>query len=99
MEIWYRTGGYGKDLIEPVNVVKATEKTVTILRPAGWNGKPKEDRSAINSSYHNHFRTWDEAQAYLIAKSQGRIESLRRQLEVEKSHLGNIRSLKKPEND
>lgn len=98
MEIWYRTGGYRKNLIEPVNVVKATDKTLTIRDP-DWNGKPYESRSAITSSYCQHFRTWDEARAHLMEKSERRIESLRRELEAEKSRLGNIRGLKKPATD
>lgn len=96
METWYRTGGFGKNLIKPISVIKSTEKTLTVTS-TDWNGRASESRMAISSQYYRHFRTWEEAHAHLLEKAEANIESIRRNLERAKGHLGNIRWLKKPD--
>lgn len=92
METWYRTGGYGGELIEPVDVVKSTDKTVTLAA----TGNGRERRSAINSGWHHYFRTWEEAHAYLLEKSESKVLSARRNLELANGQFGNVRGMKKP---
>ena len=94
METWYRTGGFGRDLIESVTVVKSTDKTV-VVRQKDWHGHETDSRAAIKSGYKNYFRTWKEAHAYLLARAEAAVESARRRLELANGQLGNVRGLKK----
>ena len=79
-------------MIELVEVVKSTEKTVTIVD--GRNGR--ERRSAIKSEYGSYFRTWEEAHAHLLERAESKVVSIRSQLESANGYLGNIRGLKRP---
>ena len=92
METWYQTSVLRSSLIEPVQVVKSTEKTVTLAAKA--NGR--ERRSAIASTYDCYFRTWEEAHAYLLERAESKVQSARRSLELANSYLGNVRGMKKP---
>ena len=94
-ETWYRTRRY-HSAIEPVEVVKATSKTVVVNEWA-FAGQRNERKSNITSDYSQHFRTWEEARAHLIERAEDRVKSLRLQLEQANGHLGNVKGLKKPE--
>lgn len=95
METWYRTGGYGKDLIEAVTIVKSTEKMV-VVREMDSRGREHDSRLAIMSRYYCHFRTWEEAHAHLLESAALSVTRLRLALEKANGHLGNVRGLKKP---
>ena len=95
METWYRTGRLEDRIIGPVVVVKSTAKTVTV-KEVDWCGRERESRSAIQSDYYQHFRTWDEAYAHALSRAEMKVNQARRVLEKANGHLGNVRGLKKP---
>ena len=47
-----------------------------------------------DTSYHQYFDTFDEAKAFLTETYQGKIDRKRRELEVAKSYLGNVKGMK-----
>lgn len=93
-ETWYRTRHYGLE-IEPVEVVKVTDKTVQV-KERSWHGHDSISRVAIKSEWQQHFRTWEEAHEYLMDRAQQKVESLRIQLQTANGFLGNVKGLKKP---
>lgn len=99
--IKYRTGGYGNNLIEAVEVVKETEKQVVIETKLTnhTTGKTsiQETRENKINNYSAIHDTWDEAKAYLLEKADKKVQSCRRRLEEAKSHYGNIKGLKQPQ--
>jgi len=89
MRTMYRAGGWGNNLIEAIETIKETEKTVWFMSDRG-----RECREAKQSSYQNWFNTFKEAKDFLMGKKQSKIDGLRRQLEVAKSEFGNLKGLK-----
>jgi hypothetical protein len=72
--------------IEEVEVERESKSSVWI------NGR----RNAKRSDYHNYFDTWLDAKQAIVNRQESRCASLRRQLEVSNSVLGNINGLKPP---
>lgn len=91
----YKTDGYGKNLIEEVEVVKETKKQLVIKQYDEWRKKHFETRTAKISSYCQYHDTWEDAHAFLLGKAEKRVESARSALE--RAILDNIKGLKKPE--
>ena len=85
----YKTGGYGKNLIQEVEIVRETEKQVVI---ASRNGS--ERREAKRSDYQNYFDEWQAAKDFLLEKAEKRVEGIKVQLERAKCELGNIKGLR-----
>jgi hypothetical protein len=86
--------------IETVDVVKETEKTVTILtRWKDYTGadRSREDRENKNTDHHQYHTTWEAAHCYLMIEADKRVKSLRMKLEQAKGTMGNIKGMKKPE--
>ena len=81
--IKFKTGGWGNDLIESVEIDRETDNIVFIMKK----------RNAKRSSWHNYFDTFDEAKAFLIETAENEIASIRRQLEIANGKLDNIRGL------
>jgi hypothetical protein len=77
----YRTGGWGKNLIEEIEVEKETEYSVWI----------KGRRAAKKTDYHNYFDTWEDAKLHLLAIEEKYVASM--QLNLERA-LGKLRNLK-----
>jgi len=80
----YRTGGWGKNLIEQVEVEKETEASVWI----------KGRRNAKRTEYYNYFDTWDEAKLYLLTVAEAKVAAIRLNLERANGELGNINGLR-----
>ena len=72
----YKTGGW-KELIEVVEPIKVTEKSVWLA-----NG-----RSAKRSNYGNYWDTMEEAKEHLKEKYNRMIESAERKIERAKADL------------
>ena len=72
----YKTEGW-KELIEEVEVIRATEKSV-------WLAK---GRYAKKSNHGNHWNTIEEAKAHLKEKYNKEIQSAEKQIEKAKAHL------------
>jgi hypothetical protein len=85
--IKYRTGGWGKNLIEVVEVEKETVNSVWL--------KGSSTRRLKLSGFHNYFNTWEEAKNFLQDQADRKVDSLRRQLEQAKGEQGNIKGMKK----
>lgn len=98
-ETWYRTGGWGH-LIEEVQVVKSTEKSVIVLEKrwmiGGRDQEYQKVRHAKRSEYSAYFPTWEEAHAYLLDKAEREVNGARLRLNDATGRLGNIKGLKKP---
>jgi hypothetical protein len=88
----YKTGGWGKFLIEKIEVEKETEKCVFIKR-TDYKGKPILDRNNKRSDYYNFFDTFEEAKQFLLSKSYNRINSYKHNLELEKNKYKEILNL------
>ena len=84
--IKFRTGGFGKNLIEEIEVERETDSSVWI------NGR----RNAKNSSLHKYCDTWGEAHLFLLEKAERSLESARRSLERAQGEYGNIKGMKAP---
>ena len=84
--IKYRTG---YDKIEAIDVIRETEKFVFIN---GWGGK--ERREAKRADWVNWHDSWEAAHAFIVAKEEKEIESLRSRLERAKGKLGQIKGMK-----
>jgi hypothetical protein len=80
----YRTGGWGKNLIERVAVEKETESSVWI------NGR----RNAKKTDYHSYFDTWDDAKRHLLTVAEKKVVGIRLNLERANDELGNIKGLR-----
>jgi hypothetical protein len=85
METWYRTGGYNK-LIEPVEVIKHTDMTIT--RKSTWPGGT-DRRTNIVSQYDRYHETYTAARTHVIdtarakvANAQARLNRLKAELET-----------------
>ena len=72
----YKTGGW-KELIEVVEPIKVTEKSVWLA-----NG-----RSAKRSNYGNYWDTMEEAKEHLKEKYKRMIESAERKIEEANTNL------------
>lgn len=91
-QVWYKTKRYSPK-IEPVSVVKNTEKTVT-LAPTQYFRERRADRMG---QYEQYWRTWEDAHAYLVGRSEGELTSARRALQAAQDFHGNVKGMKKPE--
>lgn len=87
----YKTGGYAK-LIEAVEVIKETPKTVTI-KYVDWLGKQHQFREAKSGLYYSYHDTFADAKAHLLARQLGKIESLRQRLASAVAKLAEIEAL------
>ena len=86
--IKYRT--WSKD-IDAVDVIRETEKFVYLR---GWNGREqRQQKRAVGLNWHD---SWEAAHAFIVAKEEKEIESLRSRLERAKGKLGQIKGMKPP---
>lgn len=86
---WFRVGGYGgygDELIKPVEVDKETKHFVFI----GKNRHTKDGR------WMKHFPTWEEAKAHLDKKAENNLTTARHSLEAAQGFAGNVKGLKPP---
>lgn len=74
--------------INAIEVFRETDKQVVIL--VGKTER-RENKFSDWSSWHD---TWEAAHAFLIAKAEEKVDSLRLQLEQAKVTLGQIKGMK-----
>ena len=93
-KIMYRLGGY-KALIEPVEVVDETDKTIVIL-VQGWGiNKPNIRRRFKRASRSDRFfDTWQEAKDHLISNEQSNLDYHIRATESSRKRLEELKALK-----
>lgn len=85
----YRTSW---DRIEAFEVERETEKMV-ILPAKNGQRSIRENKVSEYCRWHD---TWEAAHAFLVAKAEKDVESLRMRLEQAKGKLGQIRGMKAP---
>lgn len=93
MAIWYRTGGFGKDLIKPVEVVRESDSFVWVNDPFFKNPR----RTAKTSTHDCYFPAWEGAKAHLVESTERKAASYQALLDSENKRLEGIKSLVKPE--
>lgn len=82
--IKYRTGSWGREPIEAVEVERETDKCV-------WVGGSRLNKI---SSYYMFHDSWAEAKNHLLNRAERNLESARRSLQRCQDELGNIKGLK-----
>lgn len=79
METWYRAGGWRGRQIEPVQVVKETDKMLVVSEEyhdfVTEKIKVREKRHPKKGGYESYFKTYQEAYDYLFDRYTSRIES------------------------
>jgi hypothetical protein len=88
----FKTVGWGKGLIEPVECERETDLCVWVARFKG----SKPTRQAKISGYDCYHDTWELAHEYLMKKAQRAVDHARHILESENGKLGNIKGMKPP---
>lgn len=86
---WFKTTRHGRE-IEPVEVIKSTEATVT-LAATRWYG---ERRARRISTYECFYPTWEAAHAALMDDAEKSVTYARLELDRAQGRLGNIKGLK-----
>jgi hypothetical protein len=93
----WRTSWRG--VIQKVECFNVTPKTVWLLtdiwRPDRHLREP--EREARKTKHHSYHETWEEAHAYLMAQANENLEKAQLQLQKAQGHYGNIKGMKKPE--
>jgi hypothetical protein len=95
--VWFKTERWNTK-IQPVEVVKVTEKTVTVRHKIFIMGKDDKviERRHDKTGYEHFFPTWEEAHSHLLTRTEGAVHSARRQLELAQSEFGNVKGMKQP---
>jgi len=97
--IKYKTsGGWNRELIVPIEVVRETEHFV-ILKRTDRSGKEREDRTAKISEYAQIHNSWTDARDHLLAKAEIAIRGAQERLEDASMLRDKILSLKEPKSD
>lgn len=94
MSTWYKIGRW-EPKIEPVEVVKHTEKTVTLAKTKYWRER-RADRQGMREQY---YPTWQEAHTALLRRAVGELDSARRGLHQAEDFYGNVKGMKQPESE
>ena len=84
----YKTGGYG-ELIEEVEIVRETEKSVFVKDLYGFN-TGRVSREAKRCSYSNYFDTMKEAKDFLKQRFEDKIKSHEQQIESANKSLAKV---------
>ena len=77
--------------ITKVKIVRETKGCV-FLRTTGFEHSEITERKITNN--YQYFDTFDEAKAFLVETYQGKVDSIRREFEVAKSYLGNVKGMR-----
>lgn len=89
-ETWFRARIWALK-VEPVEVVRETEKTVEIR-----DGR-STFRSHKSSQGEGIFPRWDEAHAFLLNQAELKLENARTALQRAQGAHGRVKGMKKPE--
>ena len=84
---------WGKDRIQPVKVVKQTDKTLWIEREWDRQGKPAIDKHLKSNVFHD---TWEAAHLELLRRANENVARQERELNRARSELGEIVKMKPP---
>lgn len=84
--IKYRTGSWGREPIETIEIERETDKCV-------WIAGSRHNKI---SGYYMFHDSWVEAKSHLLNRAERNLESARRSLQRCQDELGNIKGLKEP---
>ena len=84
------------DGIEPVVVVRVTEKTVLIEEPPWCPGGPPRITREKKTSWRKFFDTWREAHAALVERCEGRLAASKADIVDSENSLHKARAMKEP---
>ncbi len=90
MSTWYRIQLFGIT-IKAVDVVRTTGLSIVIKSVWAGNTSTRMRRKADQYS-----EPWEEARTFILKREEAKAQSLRRQLEITNTHLGQIRKMTKP---
>lgn len=93
---WWKIEWKRSDKIMPLRVVAFTERFVTYIDKM-WSFSEAEIYRECRESREDIFPTFAEAKAAHESRTEGRIDSLKEELQRERSLLGQIQSLKEPQ--
>ncbi|MGL4649559.1 MAG: hypothetical protein ACRC1H_09135 [Caldilineaceae bacterium] len=62
----------------------------------GEEPPPVETKAARHGDRVNYHASWEDAREHLLEHAEFAVQSKRRQLELAKAHLGNVKGLQKP---
>lgn len=90
--IKFRTTSHGSSMakIEPIEVIRETEKMVVIIGN-GWSNK--EYKQAKRSDFQNFFDTWDEAHQFLVISAENLVAAAEKRLSYCKTNLDKVKGL------
>jgi hypothetical protein len=76
----YRTNDWRPEITE-VEATRTTEKSIWTIRK-DYNGKEREERSALHSEYCDYWNTLEEAKAYHLKRLAKSIETLTEKIKI-----------------
>jgi len=88
----YKTGYCQDKLIDKVEIIRETDKSVFIERY--WFGKKIVVRESKRSECDNYFNTWKEAHKYLMEKAERRLRHSKGTYDMDVERLNQISNLK-----
>lgn len=80
--------------IEPVEVAKETDKTLTIVET--WSGRRTERRVSKGAGSREYFPSREEAVAHTLARAERQVEASRARLEEAERTLAKLREKHTP---
>lgn len=86
MKIWYETWKFNSTIL-PVEVARETESSLFLLHGS------RERRVAKQSTHNAYFPSFEEAKAYLVERTERRIEGLKSSLDKATMELGLIQRM------
>lgn len=95
MKKWKASFGYVLDVKE-YEVVKETEKTVTIKSVNSWSEKTVELREFKNARGHSYHDTFEEAHALVLERAREKVAQAKNQFQRARDEYGNIKGMKSP---
>ena len=102
MLVKWKTSGFDRTEIVPVECARETEKAVWVLEypwtlGGGRSTKPPIERRRMkNSEYDNYHDTWEAAHAFLLACAERELDNARARLAQAQGTHGNVKGLRKP---
>jgi hypothetical protein len=94
--IKYKASYHWEPRIIGVEITRETKSSVFFLSKTPKGSELTERKF---TTYHRYFDTFEEAKAFLAETYQRKVDSKRRELEVAKSYLGNVKGMKDNDQD
>lgn len=86
MNTKYRTVRWDAAKIQVVEIERETDNSI-------WINGSRQSKGSSHCRFHD---SWEEARDHLMKLAEGKVSSLRNELERARSELGNVKGLKEP---